>query len=232
MNSRADHHPRKVIPYKEYAAHKEAEGKALTTSKPTLEDKENWDEELPLPPWETLPGARPMQPSQEDKWKLMVDRDPHSGSVAGDSGHGMMAVTPKAEPVDNNEELVGAVGGIDENISAENLSDVEWKEDDPLFKFNEENVTIPQTPTAALTLPRQKTKQFNPLNHPSERNLVSRSQSQYVFQRQLLHHTWSLTTVMQSQWDTHGLNWLTSSLGLSKRPKIWWSEPLGRSFSA
>ena len=45
-------------------------------------------------------------------------------------------------PVDNNEKLVGAVGGIDENVSAENLSDVECKEDDPLFEFNE-NVTIP-----------------------------------------------------------------------------------------
>ena len=31
-----------------------------------------------------------MAPSQEDKWKLMVNQDPHSGSVAGDSGHGTM----------------------------------------------------------------------------------------------------------------------------------------------
>ena len=43
------------------------------------------------------------------------------------------------------------MGGINENVSAENLFDVEWKEDDPLFKFNDENVTIPQIPTAALT---------------------------------------------------------------------------------
>ena len=151
MNNRADHHPRKVIPYKEYATHKAAVGEASTTSKPTLEDEENWDEELPLPPWETLPGVKPMQQSQEDEWKLMVDQDPCSGSVDGDSRHGMMAVTPEAEPVNNNEELVGAMGGIDENVSAENLSDVEWKEDDPLFEFNDENVTIPQTPTAAST---------------------------------------------------------------------------------
>ena len=41
-NNRADHHPRKVIPYKEYAAHQAAKGMALTTSKPTLEDEENW----------------------------------------------------------------------------------------------------------------------------------------------------------------------------------------------
>ena len=43
------------------------------------------------------------------------------------------------------------MGGVDENVSAENLSDVEWKEDDPLFEFNDENVTIPQTPDAAST---------------------------------------------------------------------------------
>ena len=150
-NHRADHHPRKVIPYKEYVAHKAAERKALTTSKPTLEDKENWDEEPPLPPWETPPGVRPMQPSQEDEWKLIVDQDPCSRSVAGDSGHGMMAVSPKVKPFDNNEELVGSLGGIDENVSAENLSDVEWKEDDPLFESSDENVTIPQTPAAAST---------------------------------------------------------------------------------
>ena len=46
-----------MIPYKEYVACKAAEVKASTTSKPTLEDKENWDEEPPLPPHETLPHA-------------------------------------------------------------------------------------------------------------------------------------------------------------------------------
>ena len=96
-NNTADHHPRKVIPYKEYAAHKAAEGRALTTSKPTLEDEENWDEEQPLPPCEIPPAAKPVLPSQEDEWKLMVNQDPHSGSVAGDSGHGTMAVTPEGQ---------------------------------------------------------------------------------------------------------------------------------------
>ena len=67
LNHRADYHPRKVISYKEYAACKATEGKALTTSKPTLEDEENWDEELPLPPHETPPGVRPVLPSQEDE---------------------------------------------------------------------------------------------------------------------------------------------------------------------
>ena len=73
LNSRADPHPKKVIPYKKYAAHKEAEGRVLTTSKPASEEEENWDDESPLPPHETPPGAKPMAPSQEDKWKLMVN---------------------------------------------------------------------------------------------------------------------------------------------------------------
>ena len=85
--------------------------KALTASKPTLEDEENWDEEPPLPPQETLPGMRPILPSQEDEWKLIVNQDPHSGSVAGDSGHGMMVTTSEAKPVDSNEELIRAVVG-------------------------------------------------------------------------------------------------------------------------
>ena len=134
-----------MIPYKEYAACKAAEGKVSTTSKPSLEDEENWDEEPSLPHRETPPAAKSVLPSQEDEWKLMVNQDPCFGSVAGDSGHGTMAVTPEEEPVNSNKELVGVMGGADKNISAENLSDVEWKEDDPLFKFNDENVTIPQT---------------------------------------------------------------------------------------
>ena len=67
MNHRADHCPGKVIPYKEYVAHKAVEEKALTASKSTLKDEENWDEKPPLHSQETLPGARPIPPSQEDK---------------------------------------------------------------------------------------------------------------------------------------------------------------------
>ena len=137
-------------------AHQE---KASTVSKLTLEDEENLDQEPPLPLWETLPGVRPILPSQEDEWKLMVNQDPHSGSVAGDSGHGMMVMTSEAEPIDSNEELIGDMGGIDEdastgineNILAGYLSDVEWKEEEPLIKINDENVTISQTPAAAST---------------------------------------------------------------------------------
>ena len=48
--------------------------------------------------------------TQEDEWKQMVDQDPCSGSVAGDSGHGTMAATVEDEPIDSTEELIGAVG--------------------------------------------------------------------------------------------------------------------------
>ena len=81
----------------------------------------------------------------------MVDQDPHPGSVAGDSGHGTMAATGEDEPIDSTEELVGAVGGVNESVTTEHLSDVEWRDDDPLFMFHDENVTKPQTPAAALT---------------------------------------------------------------------------------
>ena len=133
-----------------------------------MEDEENWDEELPLPPQETLPVARPIQSSQEDKWKLMVNQDPHSGSVAGGSGHGTMAVTPKAELVEGNGELIGAIGEINENVLTECLSDVEWKEDDPLIEINDENVTIPQAPAAASTPVQALTENetFSPLESP------------------------------------------------------------------
>ena len=43
----------------------------------------------------------------------MADQDPCPDSVAGRSGHGTMTV--KTEPVAENEELIGAVGGTDEN---------------------------------------------------------------------------------------------------------------------
>ena len=164
-SDRAGHHPRKVIPYKEFMACKAAEAKALTTSKPTTEDEEDWDEEPPLPPHETLPGTMPSQQSQEDEWKLMISQDPHSRSVTGDSGHGTMAATSEDYPVNGNEKLVGVVGGIDENVPAGDFSDVEWKEDDPLFEFNDQNVTIPRTPDAA-SMPVQtllKNKTGSPL---------------------------------------------------------------------
>ena len=132
-NSTADTHIKKVIPYKEYMAQREDERRASTASKSTSEGEENWDEEPPLPPRETPPGAKSMAPSQEDEWRQMVDQDPCSGSVTGDSGHGIMAATGEDEPINSTEELVGAVGRVNESVTTEHLSDVEWRDDNPLF---------------------------------------------------------------------------------------------------
>ena len=92
-----------------------------------------------------------MAPSQEDEWKWMVDQDLHSGSVTGDSGHSTMAATEEDELIDSTEELVGAVGGVNESVAAEHLSDVKWRDGNPLFMFDDENVMKHQTPAATLT---------------------------------------------------------------------------------
>ena len=139
-----------MISFKEYNAQKEAEQKALAADKSTPEE-EDWNVDPPLPPWETPPGAGSMAPSQEDEWKWMMDQDPHSGSIAGDSGHSMMTVTKETESMEETEELTGAVGGVDKSTSVEYLSDVKWREDDPLFVFNNDNIMKPQAPTVAST---------------------------------------------------------------------------------
>ena len=92
-----------------------------------------------------------MVPSKEDEWKWMVDQDPHSGSVAGDSGHGTMTATGEDESISNIKELIGTEGRVNKSVTAENLSDVEWRDDNPLFVFDNENVTKPQTPAATST---------------------------------------------------------------------------------
>ena len=125
------------------------------------------------------PEAKSMAPSQEDEWKLMVDQDPCSGSVAGDSGHGTMAATGEDEPINSTEELVGAVGGVNESVTAEHLSDVEWRDDDLLFMFDDENiVTKPQTPAAALTPVQtweEEDKAVSSLESPLGKSLASKS---------------------------------------------------------
>ena len=65
--------------------------------------------------------------------------------------HGTMAATWEDETIDSTEELVGAVGGVNESVTTEHLSDVEWRDDDPLFVFDDKNVTKPQTPAATST---------------------------------------------------------------------------------
>ena len=87
-----------------------------------------------------LLGAQSVLPPQEDEWKLMADQDPHFDSVAGDPGHETMIVEP--EPVADNEELIRAVGGTDENPSTQHCSDVKWNDKDLLTKINDENITV------------------------------------------------------------------------------------------
>ena len=62
-----------------------------------------------------------------------------------------MTGTGETESIKDGEELTGAVGGVNESASAEYLSDVKWRDDDPLFVFDDDNVTKPQTLTAAST---------------------------------------------------------------------------------
>ena len=63
-----------------------------------------------------------------------------------------MAATGEDEPINSTKELVAAVGGVNESVTAEHLSDVKWRDNDPLFMFSDdENVSKPQTPAAALT---------------------------------------------------------------------------------
>ena len=142
MNHRVDDCPRRVIPYKEYAARKAAEKKTLTATKLTSksDEEENWDDELLCPPRSTRPGARSVLLPQEDEWKLMADQDPHPDSVAGDSGHGTMTI--EAETVTDKEELIRAIGGTDENPSTQHCSYVKWNDEDLLIEINDENVTI------------------------------------------------------------------------------------------
>ena len=91
-----------------------------------------------------------MAPSQEDEWKQMINQDPCSGSMAGDLGHGTITATGETESMEDVEELTGVVGGVDESASVEYPSDVKWRDDDPLFVLDDDNVTKPQTLTTAL----------------------------------------------------------------------------------
>ena len=100
-----------MISLKEYRAWKEAEQKTLAADKSTTEE-EDWDVNPPQPPWETPLGIGSMAPSQEDEWKWMIDQDPHSGWIAGVSGHGTMTVMKETESMEETEELTGAVGGV------------------------------------------------------------------------------------------------------------------------
>ena len=142
-----------MIPYEEYVAHRTAEKKTFTATKLTSQNglEEDWDDEPSCPPRGTLPGVRSTLPSLENEWRLMADQDPHPKSVAGDSGHDTMTTTTETEPVMDNEELSGAVGGTDGNTSTGYCFDVKWKEENLLIEINDENVAVHRTPAASLT---------------------------------------------------------------------------------
>ena len=103
-----------MVSLKEYKAWKGAEQEAQAAGKSTPEE-ENWDTDPPLPPQETPQGAGSMAPSQEDEWKWMINQDSHSGSIAGDSGHSTMTVAKETESMEETEELIGAVGGVNKS---------------------------------------------------------------------------------------------------------------------
>ena len=112
----------------------------------------------------------------------MVNQDPHFGSVAGDSGHETMVTNQEDEPINDTDILVGATGGaVDKSVTVEHLSDVEWREDDSLFVFNDD-VTKPQIPAAASTPIHTFEENEVVLSHHSnplwERNLAFWSQQQ------------------------------------------------------
>ena len=128
-----------------------AEQKTSTATKLTLKsDKEkNWDDEPLCPPRSLLLGARSILPPKEEEWGLMADLDPCPDSVTGDSGHGTM--TAEAETITDDEWLIRAVGGTDENPSTQHCSNIEWNDEGVLIEINDENVTIHQTPAAPST---------------------------------------------------------------------------------
>ena len=152
LNSTADTHTKKVIPYKEYTAQREAERRASTASKSTSGEEQNWDEEPPLPPGET--------PHQElylwhhpkkmsgGGWSIRI---PALGQSLGIQDMAQWLQLGKMNPSTALKNFVGVMGGVNESVTAEYLSDVEWRDDDPLFMFNDENVTKLQTPAATST---------------------------------------------------------------------------------
>ena len=116
--------------------------------------------------------------------------------------------TSEAKPINSNEESIRAVGGInkdaptgiDENISAGFLSDVEWKKEDPLIKFNDKNVIISQMPAAASTPIQALTENetLSPLELPMGKKPCFWELTAVSLLKTASPLHWSLTTEMQS----------------------------------
>ena len=95
-----------------------------------------------------------------DGWSTRI---PCSWSVTGDSGHGTITATREDGSIDNIKEPAGAVGDVNESVAMEHLSDVEWRDDDPLFVFDDDNVMEPRPqllPQPLFEHVRKKTKLF------------------------------------------------------------------------
>ena len=95
-----------------------------------------------------------------------------------------MAATGEDEPINSTEELVVAVGGVNESVTAEHLSDIKCRDDDPLFTFDDENVPNPRyqlLPQPQFRHGKKKTKLFTHSNHPLEKSLPFESQSPNIY---------------------------------------------------
>ena len=100
----------------------------------------------------------------------------------------------------NIEELIGAVGGVDESVTAEHLSDVKWRDDDPLFVFDDKNVTKPQTPAATLTPVRtceEEDQAVSSVKSPLGKSLAFKNLLPNIYSRQLKFAS-NLTIMMQN----------------------------------
>ena len=81
-------------------------------------------------------------------WSIRI---PVLGQSLGIQGMAQWQQLGKMNPLTALKNLLGQWGGVDESVAAEHLSDVEWRDDDPFFMFNDKNVMKPQTPAATST---------------------------------------------------------------------------------
>ena len=67
----------------------------------------------------------------------MANQDPCPESIATDSGHGTLAIPIKTDP-ETEVDILARYG-----------SDIKWKEGDPSIEFDDDNITMDQTPAAS-----------------------------------------------------------------------------------
>ena len=106
-----------------------------------------------------------------------------------------MTATAEDEPIDNIKELVGAVGGVNDSVTAEHLSDVEWRDDDPLFVSQSPRPQLPSQPLFEHV--RKKTKLFPQWNRLLGKSLAFKNLLLNSYLRQL-QFTSNLTITMQN----------------------------------